>query len=110
MLERRLDNVVYRLGFARTRPMARQLVSHGHVLIDGQRINVPSYLVDVGQMISLTPDAAKLPTVVEEMGAGRPVPEWLERKGMEGRVMRLPQRSDVDVPVDESLIVTFYSR
>jgi small subunit ribosomal protein S4 len=110
MLERRLDNVVYRLGFARTRPMARQLVSHGHVLVDGQRINVPSYLVDVGQTISLTPDAAKLPTVVEEMAAGRPVPAWLEKKGIEGRVVRLPQRSDVDVPVDESLIVTFYSR
>jgi len=66
--------------------------------------------VEVGQSVSITPDAAKLPTVVEEIAAGRPVPAWLERKGTEGRVVRLPQRSDVDIPVDESLIVTFYSR
>jgi small subunit ribosomal protein S4 len=110
MLERRLDNVIYRLGFARTRPMARQLVSHGHVLVDGKRVNIPSYLAEPEMTITLSPEAAKMPTVVEEMGAGRPIPAWLERKGTEGRVQSLPTRSDVDVPVDESLIVTFYSR
>jgi small subunit ribosomal protein S4 len=110
MLERRLDNVIYRLGFARTRPMARQLVSHGHVAIEGKRVNIPSYLVEEGMTIGLSPDAAKMPVVIEEMGAGRPVPAWLDRKGTEGRVVGLPQRSDVDIPVDEALIVTFYSR
>jgi small subunit ribosomal protein S4 len=110
MLERRLDNAVYRLGFGKTRPMARQLVSHGHVSVDGKRITIPSYLVEEGQSIALSGDAAKMPTVIEELGAGRPVPEWLSRDGTTGRVVRLPQRRDVDVPVDEALIVTFYSR
>jgi small subunit ribosomal protein S4 len=110
MLERRLDNVVYRLGFARTRPMARQLVGHGHVSVGGSRITIPSYQVEPGQSISLSREAAKMPTVIEEMGAGRPLPEWLTRDGTTGRVVRLPTRADVDVPLDEALIVTFYSR
>lgn len=111
LLERRLDNVVYRLGFARTRPMARQLVSHGHVRVDGRRVNVPSFLVDAGQTIELTEEAASLPVVVEERAAGRPLPDWLERAGERGgRVARLPERADIDVPVDEARIVGFYSR
>jgi small subunit ribosomal protein S4 len=81
LLERRLDNVVYRLGFARSRPMARQLVSHGHVQVDGERVNVPSFRVGEGQRVALTDSAAKLPAVAEEMGAGRPLPGWLERDG-----------------------------
>ncbi len=112
LLERRLDNAVYRLAFARTRPMARQLVSHGHVLVDGQRVNVPSYLVQAGQSVGLTEEARRIPTVSDELAAGRPVPAWLERPAPGGaaRISRLPQRSDVELPVDERLIISFYSR
>jgi small subunit ribosomal protein S4 len=112
LLDRRLDNAVYRLGIARSRPMARQLVAHCHVTVDGKRVTIPSYRVDEGQTIALTDDAAKLPTVVEEMTSGRPVPEWLERQGKwaAGRVARLPQRGDVELPIDESLITNFYAR
>ncbi|HVM29606.1 MAG TPA: 30S ribosomal protein S4 [Candidatus Limnocylindrales bacterium] len=112
LLERRLDNVVYRLGFARTRPMARQLVSHGHVRIDGERVNIPSYSVDEGQVVALTDAAAKVPAVAEEMGSGRPLPGWLEREGgrAAGRVARLPARDDVDMEIDDRLIISFYAR
>jgi small subunit ribosomal protein S4 len=110
MLERRLDNVVYRLGFARTRPMARQLVSHRHVLVNGRKVNIPSYLVNVGDVIALTETAAAIPTVSEELKAGRPVPAWLERQGTIGRVLRLPEAEDIDVPVDTERIIAFYSR
>jgi small subunit ribosomal protein S4 len=110
LLERRLDNVVYRLGFARTRPMARQLVSHGHVRVDGRRVTIPSYRVQPGETISLDQTAAQMPTVVEELNAGRPVPPWLAREGTTGRVLRLPAREEIDTPVDEAQIVAFYSR
>ncbi len=103
LLERRLDNVVYRLGFARTRPMARQLVSHGHVRVDGRRVTIPSYRVQPGETISLDQTAAR-------MSAGRPVPPWLAREGTTGRVLRLPTREEIDTPVDEEQIVAFYSR
>jgi small subunit ribosomal protein S4 len=112
LLERRLDNVVYRLGFARSRPMARQLVSHGHVRVNGERVNIPSFRVDEGQVVSLTDDAAKLPAVVEEMGSGRQLPGWLEQQGpgTGGRVTRLPARDDVDMAIDDRLIISFYAR
>ena len=111
LLERRLDNVIYRLGFARSRPMARQLVSHGHVRVDGRRVNVPSFLVEPGHVVELTEEAAKLPVVIEERAARRPVPEWLEPIGDRGgRVVRLPERADIDAPIDELQIVGFYSR
>jgi small subunit ribosomal protein S4 len=112
LLERRLDNVVYRLGFARSRPMARQLVSHGHVRVDDERVNVPSYRIKEGQRISLTDSAAKNELIAQEIKSGRPIAEWLERdaSGASGRVARLPQRSDVEQPIDESLITSFYSR
>lgn len=112
LLERRLDNVVYRLGLARSRPMARQLVSHGHVLVDGQRVTIPSFRVDAGMRIALAETAAKMPAVEEELASGRPLPEWLSRdaSGASGSVARLPQRSDVELPIDESLITSFYAR
>jgi len=112
LLERRLDNVVYRLGFARSRPMARQLVSHGHVQVDGKRVTVPSFRVDDGRRIGLTEAAAKMATVEDEMAGGRPVPDWLERDpgAARGRVTRLPERRDVELPIDESLITSFYAR
>jgi small subunit ribosomal protein S4 len=112
LLERRLDNVVYRLGFARSRPMARQLVSHGHVQVDGERVTVPSSRVDEAMRIGLTEVAAKMATVENEMASGRPVPDWLERDAgaASGRVTRLPERRDVELPIDESLITSFYAR
>jgi small subunit ribosomal protein S4 len=112
LLERRLDNVVYRLGFARSRPMARQLVSHGHVQVDGERVTVPSFRVDEAMRIGLTEVAAKMATVENEMASGRPVPDWLERDpgAASGRVTRLPERRDVELPIDESLITSFYAR
>lgn len=110
LLERRLDNVVYRLGFARTRPMARQLINHGHVCVDDKKVNIPSYLVRPGEKISLTEAAARIPLVSEELEAGRPVPPWLERQGASGRVVQLPRRADVEVPIHEERIVAFYSR
>ena len=112
LLERRLDNTVYRLALARTRPMARQLVSHGHVLVDGQRVTIPSFRVTEGQQIALTDEARKMPGVVEETEAGRPLPGWLERGSgkFEARVTRLPQRDDVQLPIDERLIISFYAR
>jgi small subunit ribosomal protein S4 len=111
LLERRLDNVVYRLGWARTRPMARQLVGHGHVRVNGRRVDIPSFLVEAGQRIELTEEAARIPAVADEMAAGRPLPPWLERDGERAaRVLRLPTREEIDVPVDEAQIVGFYSR
>jgi small subunit ribosomal protein S4 len=113
LLERRLDNVVYRLGFARSRAMARQLVSHGHVLVDGERVTIPSYLLDPGRTVALTRDAGRLPLVLEELGSGRPLPAWLARDEQEpasGRMSRLPAREEIDVPVDERLALSFYSR
>jgi small subunit ribosomal protein S4 len=110
LLERRLDNVVYRLGFARTRPMARQLVGHGHVSVDGRRVTIPSFRVEAGQEITLANVALGMPVVEEELTSGRPVPEWLERTPSGGRVLRLPTRADIDVPVDEGEVIGFYSR
>ena len=111
LLERRLDNVIYRLGFARTRPMARQLVGHGHVQVDGRRVDIPSFLVEPGQVVELTERAAQLPAVIDERRSSRPAPAWLEPHGERGgRVVRLPERAEIDVPVDEAQIVGFYSR
>ena len=110
LLERRLDNVVYELGFARSRPMARQLVSHGHVTVNGKRVGIPSYLVSPGEQISLAEAAASLPAVVEALDEGRAVPDWLSRHGTAGAVTRLPSRADVSEPIDEALVVTYYAR
>jgi len=110
LLERRLDNVVYRMGFARSRPMARQLVSHRHVLVNGKKVNIPSYLVRPGESIGLTETAAQMPTVIEEVGSNRLLPSWLQHEETGGRVLQLPSRGDVDMPINEDMIVEFYSR
>ncbi len=110
LLERRLDNVVYRLGFARTRPQARQFVSHGHVLVDGRRVNIPSYLVQPGQMVSLDTSIRNMPDV-EDLAEYHPeVPGWLERMDGAGQVLRVPDRQEIDPDIEEQLIVEFYSR
>jgi small subunit ribosomal protein S4 len=109
-LERRLDNVLYRLGFARTRLMARHLVSYGHVLVNGKRVDKPSYPVSPGETVSLTEPALRIPEVQDELKAHRPALSWLVREGGIGRITGLPVRDEVGMEIDESLIVEFYSR
>ncbi|MFP4345138.1 MAG: 30S ribosomal protein S4 [Anaerolineales bacterium] len=110
ILERRLDNVIYRMGLARTRPQARQTVTHGHILVDGRRVNIPSYLVEPGQEIALKPKAAKMPHVEELVEARPPVPEWLDVEETQARVLREPERQEIDADINEQLIVEYYSR
>jgi small subunit ribosomal protein S4 len=110
VLERRLDNIVYRVGFARTRMMARHLVSYGHVLVDGKRVDKPSYLVGPGETITLTPRALQLPDVQDELKAHRPTLSWLAREGTVGRMTAMPSRDEIGAEINESLIIEFYSR
>jgi small subunit ribosomal protein S4 len=111
LLERRLDNTVYRLGFARTRPMARQLVNHRHVLVNGRKVDIPSYIVKPGDVIKLTPKALQIPVVQEDIQTGPAVmPSWLVKEGDTGRVVGMPRREDADADIREDLIVEFYAR
>jgi small subunit ribosomal protein S4 len=111
LIERRLDNIIYRLGFAPTRPSARQLVSHRHVLVDGQRVNIPSYEVKVGQTLTLSSQALNIPSIKKSIdNENYKLPTWLEKKGAAGRVVRKPIREDVLEPISEQDIVEFYSR
>ncbi len=110
LLERRLDNVVFRMGWARTRPQARQFVSHGHVLVDGQTVDIPSYLVAPNQTLTLKPRTQRIPEVRELIQAPVPLPEWLAREGAAGHVLRVPAREDIVEDIDEQLVVEFYSR
>jgi small subunit ribosomal protein S4 len=110
LLERRLDNVVYRLGLARTRPQARQFVSHGLVRVNGKRVNIPSYLVDPGMEIEMKESAQKIPDIVELRDSSIPVPGWLEVRGAGGVVLREPNREEIDADIEEQRIVEFYSR
>ena len=114
MLESRLDNVVFRLGLARTRREARQIVDHKHVLVNGKQINIPSYLVKAGDMIEIKEKcrgSQRYKDIVEATG-GRLVPEWLESdlEALKGTVKELPSRDAIDVPVNEMLIVELYSK
>jgi hypothetical protein len=92
--------------------IVRQLVGHGHVSVDGRRVDIPSFLVDAGHAVRLSEAARRIPTVIDEIAADRPLPEWLERDADRGggRVARLPRRADVELPIDEHLIVSFYAR
>ena len=113
-LERRLDNVAFRLGFAISRRQARQVVRHGHVLVNGKKVNIPSYQVRVGDEIAIREGAKKL--IIVEQGAQNaaqnPVPAWLEANfdTFSGRVLSLPLRKDVNLPINEQLIVELYSK
>ena len=109
-LERRLDNAVYRLGFARTRLMARHLVSYGHVRVNGMRVDKPSYLVSPGELVTLTPAALDIPEVQDELKAHRPKLSWLVREDRTGKITAHPSRDEIGMEIDESLIVEFYSR
>ncbi len=110
MLETRLDNVVYRLGFAKTRFMARQLVSHGHVLVNGKKLSIPSYQVKVDDVISLSPKLQNNPQVLELAKEETEVLPFLQRKAFSGKLVRLPKLSDMQVPFDLQLIIEYYSR
>ncbi len=114
MLESRLDNVIFRMGFARTRREARQIVGHKHVLVNGRKVNVPSYLVKAGDAIEITEKAKGLQRYkdIAEITNGRLVPEWLDAdiEAWKGTVKELPRREVIDVPVNEMLIVELYSK
>lgn len=110
LLERRLDNVVYRLGFARTRLQARQYVGHGHVLVDGKPVNIPSYIVEIGETVTMTEKAQQIPDVKEQIGSSINVPGWIEPLAGGGKILREPDRSEIDADIQEQAIVEFYSR
>ena len=114
LLESRLDNVVYRLGFSTSRPQARQLVLHGHFLVNGKRADIPSYSLRAGDQIAVKSKSAKNPAIqyaLEEV-KGRGVPEWLELdgEGLTGRLVSVPTREQMNLPVQEQLIVELYSK
>ncbi|MBI3977394.1 MAG: 30S ribosomal protein S4, partial [Chloroflexi bacterium] len=110
-LERRLDNVVYRLGFAKTRPQARQLVTHGHLKVNDRPVNIPSYQVRPGEVIALGAKALVIPDVQDLVKRGpERLPSWLLRDGPSGRVIGLPGREDIGAEIQENLIVELYRR
>lgn len=112
LLESRLDNLVYRLGLARTRRQARQLVNHGHITVDGNRLDIPSYRVQVGQVIGVRERSKDLDIIKESLDLSPIVPDYLtfDEDQLEGTYTRLPERSELPAEIDESLIVEFYSR
>jgi small subunit ribosomal protein S4 len=114
LLERRLDNVAYRLGFANSRSQARQLVRHGHIAVNGKVVNLPSYLVAVGQEVSVAEGSRQVKTITEaiELSQRRGTPPWiaLEREQFKGSLRTLPARADITIPISEKLIVEHYSK
>lgn len=114
LLERRLDNVTYRLGFASSRAEARLLVRHGHILVNGKRVNVPSYSIRVGDVVSVQEQSRQMARVLTALEGAqrRGVPEWaeLDRDAFSGRIKLMPSRSDITMPINEKLIVELYSK
>ena len=114
LLESRLDNVVFRMGFARTRKEARQIVDHKHVLVNGKCVNIPSYLIKAGDVIEIKESAKSMQRYKDilDVTAGRLVPEWIDAdvENFKGTIKNLPTREMIDVPVDEMLIVELYSK
>ncbi|MGI6537741.1 MAG: 30S ribosomal protein S4 [Caldicoprobacterales bacterium] len=114
LLERRLDNVVYRLGFANSRKQARQLVNHGHITVNGKKVNIPSYSTNVGDVIAVREKSASGMDHFKGLkdGSGRTIVQWLEvdYEKLEGRVIALPSREDIDIEIQEHLIVELYSK
>ena len=113
-LERRLDNVVYRMGLATSRAEARQLVRHGHIEVGGRKVNVPSYQVGVGNEIAVREKSRKLASILRavDFSGGRSVPAWLEfdRENLKGRAVSLPKREDIGLDIKEQMIVELYSK
>lgn len=111
LLESRLDNTVYRLGFAATRSQARQMVGHRHILVNGKVLNIPSYQVKKGDTVMLNKKATNIPKVEELLKDEEwKAPEWLQRKGGAGKVVRVPSREDINEPIEDQDIIEFYSR
>ena len=112
MLERRLDNVVYRLGFAASRAQARQLVRHGHFQVNGRRVNIPSYLVRPDDVITVAEGSSAEQVIRDATDLTASVAAWLQadHEGLTGKILKLPERSEIDTPVQESLIVELYSK
>ena len=114
LLERRLDNVVYKLGFAVTRRESRQLVRHGHFLVKGRRVTIPSFLVRPGDIVEMREKSRKIPSVNDSLDAvaRKGIPPWLEleRENFRGNVMAIPSRTDITEPIQEQLIVELYSK
>ncbi|MFZ5987963.1 MAG: 30S ribosomal protein S4 [Bacillota bacterium] len=114
ILELRLDNAVYRMGLAASRPEARQLVRHGHFTVNGKKVNIPSYLIKLGDVISVVEKSRTSPKMKDnaEVAAGKPSPKWLEydADNLSAKVVALPSREDIDLPLKESLIVELYSK
>ena len=110
-MERRLDNTIYRMGLAPTRGLSRQLVSHGHVTVDGKKVNIPSFQVRAGTVVTLRTKAMEIPAVKRMLiDTSFRAPEWIERKGPVGKVVSLPVRTDISEDINEQLIVEHYSR
>jgi len=112
MLELRLDNVVYRLGFAASRAQARQVIRHGHFLVNGRRVNIPSFQVRVGDVVQLKPDSPVEQVVRDATDLTASVPAWLQadHDNLSGKVLKVPERDEIDAPVQEQLIVELYSK
>ena len=112
ILESRLDNVVYRLGLATTRRQARQFVNHGHILVDGKRVDIPSYRVSVGQVISVREKSLKVPAILEAVEAtlGRPAFVSFDAEKLEGSLTRLPERDEINPEINEALVVEYYNK
>jgi len=111
LLETRLDNLVYRLGFARSRTMARQFVSHGHISVNGKKVNIPSYEVKVDDVISISTTIQKNPQVVELLKDKEiKLLPFIKKEGVSGKLLRMPKKEDLEVPFDLQLIIEYYSR
>lgn len=114
LLESRLDNVIYRLGFASSRAQARQFVLHGHFTVNGRKVNIPSFLTKAGQVIGIKESSRQNEYIksIIEANSSRPVPKWLElnRDTLEAKVVSMPAREDIDLPIEETLIVELYSK
>lgn len=110
-LERRLDNILYRLALTPTRASARQFVTHGHVLVNGRKMSIPSYEVKVDDVVTLSATGLGIPAVKKQLDEkNAPLPEWLERKGPVGKLVRVPGRTQIEADINEQLIVEYYSR
>lgn len=110
LLETRLDNIIYRLGFTSSRLESRQIVSHGHVLVDNKKVNIPSFRVNIGSIVAIAPKFVHNTQVKRNLESDITLPGWLERKGPAGKVLRIPQRDEMEQVINEQLIVEFYSR
>lgn len=114
LIESRLDNTVYRMGFAPNRRRARQLISHGHILVNGKKVNLPSYAVKEGDLVEVKESSKNIPEIVDSLSRSehRGIPAWVEVDGvtLKGKVLRIPSRDEIQLPVQEQLIVELYSK